>query len=143
VQDDEPAGSRTVCSRWWRGMRASGERRARRRHRVIREESAEPSTDTVTLAQLCRFMKRRNRSSIQTNLQFGRDANACGFAASALGPAQGFVLGGFEGFLWRVPTRDAGVVRLVEFCGLLRIEGAPDAEEIFNLLSKACTPTDL
>jgi hypothetical protein len=101
--------------------------------------------DTLTLAQLKRFVRLRNKSLLQTNLQFGIDAQSCGLRVSVLGAAQSVMICGFEGFQWQVPTADAGVVRLVEFCGALRTEGEPEGEEIFELLRRetACRGRDM
>jgi hypothetical protein len=41
----------------------------------------------MTRAQIKAFIKRRNESEFQTNLQFGLDAHAIGFKVEDLGPA--------------------------------------------------------
>jgi hypothetical protein len=98
--------------------------------------SRKPSPATISTAQLSRFIRRRNRSSLQTNLQFGADANACGFPVAALGPARSFMLAGLEGFLWTVPTGDGGTVRLVEYCSTLWSDRDPDAKKMFDFLGR-------
>lgn len=54
----------------------------------------------MTKQQLMRFIKRRNASMFDTNLQFQIDAEACGFRIGDLGKA---TWNGYNAYVWETP----------------------------------------
>lgn len=68
----------------------------------------------LTLAKLQAFIKRRNASDFNTNLQFMFDADACGIDIESLGDA---INTGEEGYVWRTPF---GI--LTEYRGKLSLQ---------------------
>jgi hypothetical protein len=72
----------------------------------------------LTLKKLERFVKVRNKSQFSNNLQFGLDADGCGFDVADLGSPRKYSWG----YVW-VPTfsDDAGPLHLWEVNGRLKI----------------------
>ena len=101
----------------------------------------------LTLKQLTRFVKTRNKSGYQSNLQFQIDANACGFSIEDLGKVAVFTIDGFKGYQWkpviaRVSERSnigEETVRLIEFGGRCYLAGQTDEDSnrMFELMNRA------
>jgi hypothetical protein len=94
--------------------------------------------DMLTMKQLQKFVKTRNKSGFQSNLQFQIDASASGFGVDDLGDVLPFTIDGFKGCLWKPTTKD-GVVWLVEFGRMLYIRDNDDDDtrSMFELMKKA------
>lgn len=92
----------------------------------------------ITRAKLLRFVKRRNKSGFDSNLQFGIDADACGIPMEALRGAEKFRLDGFTGYQWKVPLKE-GTARMVEYGRRLYLEGEDDVDTmfLFTILDRA------
>lgn len=80
----------------------------------------------MTLQQLKKFIKTRNASAYQSNLQFQFDADACRFKISELGDAKKIVTpGGITGYEWQTPHG-----KLREFMGKMFLEGTPEWHDV-------------
>lgn len=53
----------------------------------------------LSLAKLKRFVTTRNKSGFSSNLQFGIDADECGFSVADLGPVEKYDWG----YSWQTP----------------------------------------
>jgi hypothetical protein len=98
----------------------------------------------LTMRQLRKFVKMRNKSSFQSNLQFQIDANNSGFLAKDLGDTERFKLNGFTGYRWMVPIKgDILPVMLIEFGQKLYIIGDDyyDTRLMMGLMHKAVWET--
>lgn len=101
----------------------------------------------VTRKQIDRFVKRRNKSDFNTNLQFQIDANACGFRVDDIcngQPPQRLLLEkSFIAHQWKFET-DEGPVRMIEFGNLLYVNYHLDAnsEKMFEIANEAEYPAE-
>lgn len=74
-------------------------------------------TKGLTRARLERFVKVRNKSEYQSNLQFLSDCESCGFRVGDLGDVTPVVTENGKHYVWTTPFG-----KLIEEYGKLRIE---------------------
>jgi len=98
---------------------------------------------TLTLKALQRFVKIRRKSCFNSNLQFGADADECGFTIADLGEVEKFSIDGFTGYQWKPKIGDHHV-RVIEFGRWIYLEGEnfPEAKTMFEMMERA-TPIPL
>ena len=70
----------------------------------------------MTKEQLVAFMRRRNKSDYNSNLQFQIDAEASGFKVSDLGTVKPIEMEGIKAYEWATPHG-----KLIENCGKMSL----------------------
>jgi hypothetical protein len=104
----------------------------------------------LTVKKLEKFVRDRNKSTFNSNLQFQIDASACGFEISELGKVSKFskfrLDNGFVGYEWSMALNIGGLkehVTLIEFCASLYLSTNTDHETKSMLdLMKSATYLD-
>jgi hypothetical protein len=96
---------------------------------------------TLTMKQLEKFVRVRNKSAFQTNFQFSIDGHDCGINVDKdLGTPRKFAWDGFTGYEWRIRVKGVmGPTIMVEFGRHLYLAGQSEDEQakLVEILSKA------
>lgn len=90
-----------------------------------------------TTAMLKKFVKTRNESGFNSNLQFQIDANASGFGLDALGKVLKFEVDGIIGYQWDVTVRDRDMpIRMIEFGRHTGLDILAEDVQLFELVKR-------